>query len=410
MSQISFYIRQLLQKMWFLPAAFSLIAVLTVVTAYYMAFLAPDELPFTVPQNAVQSILEILAASLLTVAVFALSTVASALNAASAATTPRAVPLITADRSAQTSISVFIGAFLYSIVGIIGLYAGIYSEAGRLLLFAVTLVVVVLVVTALIRWIGQISAIGRVTQTIDRVELATQKAFDTLSHHALFDCHRLEGEAKGRPINAPRLGYVQHLDAARLQRVAEAQNLTIAVTARPGTYVSPMRALMSVEGDFDASCVQELIDAFTLGDVRTFDSDPRFGLVVLGEIADKALSPGTNDPGTAIDVVGTVTRLLCDWQPPDEVPDPKYDRIYVPPLNPDDLFEDVFRPIARDGAGMVEVVLRLLSGLEVIATNNASLREAALLTARDVYARARLALTAPGDQAALEAAAGFANT
>src|SRR5690606_18183982 len=143
-------------------------AVLTIVVAFGLARLAPEKLPFTLSSRAVESILTVLASSLLTVAVFALSTIVTALSSASSSTTPRAVPLISTDRSAQTSISVFIGGFLFSIVGIIGLSAGIYSEAGRLLLFVVTLGVVALVVGALIRWIGQISAIGRVAETIER--------------------------------------------------------------------------------------------------------------------------------------------------------------------------------------------------------------------------------------------------
>ncbi len=88
MTQLSFYFRRLLNKMWFLPAAFSVVALLTVGLALYLARWAPDELPWTISQEAVQSILEILATSLLTVSVFALSTLISALSSASGSTSP----------------------------------------------------------------------------------------------------------------------------------------------------------------------------------------------------------------------------------------------------------------------------------------------------------------------------------
>ncbi|MDB5474376.1 MAG: hypothetical protein JWP99_1679, partial [Devosia sp.] len=74
MTQVAFYLRRLLNQMWFLPAIFSAVAVLTIVVAFYLARWAPEELPFTISQEAVQSILAILATSLLTVSVFALST------------------------------------------------------------------------------------------------------------------------------------------------------------------------------------------------------------------------------------------------------------------------------------------------------------------------------------------------
>ncbi len=72
MSYLRFKLRQLVQRMWFLPAAFSAVAVLTVIVAYVLARFAPDELPFVVPAEGVKTVLQILASSLLTVAVFAL--------------------------------------------------------------------------------------------------------------------------------------------------------------------------------------------------------------------------------------------------------------------------------------------------------------------------------------------------
>ena len=409
MSQFTFQLRQIAQRMWFLPAAFSLVAVLSIIIAWFLAQFAPEDLPFTMPSNGVVSILTILASSLLTVAVFALSTMVQALSSASNSTSPRAVSLITADRSAQTSISMFIGAFLFSIVGIIGLSAGFYSQAGRLFLFAVTMGVVVMVVTALIRWIGQITAIGRVGHTIDRVELATKDAFTLVGEHPFFDCHVQIIAPQGMPINARNVGYVQHVDAGKLQRLAEEHDLTIAITARPGAYVAPNRPLMLVKGVVPDNCVDDLTGSFVVGDTRTFYSDPRFGLVVLGEIASKALSAGINDPGTAIDVIGTLVRVLVDRSQIQSDDEPRFDRISVPPLDPNDLIQDAFRPIARDGAGTIEVVLRLLAGLKTLAYASPDLKGAALTMARDAAARARQAMTAESDLEVLEEAAAFAH-
>ncbi|MBA3448453.1 MAG: DUF2254 domain-containing protein, partial [Pseudaminobacter sp.] len=261
---------------------------------------------------------------------------------------------------------------------------------------------------ALIRWIAQISDIGRVGHTIDRVEAATSKALTSLQEHPLFDCWPLDGEPAGAAISSVKLGYVQHFDAKLLQRLADEHDLRISVTARPGAYVSASRPLMWIEGQIGDDLVAELIDAFVVGDQRSFDNDPRFGLVVLGEIADKALSPSLNDPGTAIDVIGTVTRILCNLQPETRPESVKNDRVAVVPLDPKDLLEDAFRPIARDGAGLIEVALRLLHSLEIIARLKPHLRQAALDTARDAAGRAQHALGAENDLKALKEAAAFA--
>jgi uncharacterized membrane protein len=403
MSYLKFKLRQLVQRMWFLPAAFSGIALLSILIAYLLAQYAPEELPFVMPANAVQTILQILASCLLTVAVFALSTVVSAFSGASAATTPRAVPLIAGDLRAQTSISVFIGAFLFSIVGIIGLSVGIYSEAGRLFLFVVTLGVVVLVVTSLIRWIGQISAIGRVGYTISAVETATRSAIETMAEFPYLGGQRLDGDGEGNPIPAPRSGYVQHCDMPALQKLAEEHELRVIVMARPGTYATPVRPLMLVDGRADEETSEQLIDCFVLGENRTFDSDPRFGMIVLGEIGDKAMSAGINDPGTGIVVIDTATRLLVDWR--EEPVEVRYDRVYVRPIRPAEVLEDVYRPTARDGAAIVEVMIRLMKSLETVAECNSAFNRAAHDFAHVSLRRAEAAMTLDDDLATLKAVA-----
>lgn len=401
MSQIAFRLRQVVQGLWFLPAAFSAVAVLTVVAAFLLAGLVPGQLPVSMPSNAVESILTVLASSLLTVAVFALSTMVSALASASAATTPRAVPLIVGDRSAQTSISVFIGAFLFSIVGIIGLSAGLYSDTGRLLLFVVTLLVVVLVVGALIRWIGQISAIGRVSETIERAADAAAKAFRLAGEEGRMGCAAALDIPAGDPVYARQIGYVQHIDLPRLDDLAGKHGLEVTVTARPGAYAAPDRPLLLVTGAVDTEMADALARTFVIGDARTFEADPRLGLIVLSEIGQKALSPGINDPGTAIRVIATLVRVLAE-RPADRA-ETVYARIRVAPLRAEDMMADAFRPLARDGAGHIEVMLRLLVGLRTLSRCRPDLMMSARAMIEDATARGLAALAAPSDRETLSA-------
>jgi uncharacterized membrane protein len=51
----------------------------------------------------------------------------------------------------------------------------------------------------------------------------------------------------------------------------------------------------------------------TVNDLRDYDQNSRFGHVVMGEIASRALSPGINDPGTAIEVITRVGRILSSY-------------------------------------------------------------------------------------------------
>jgi uncharacterized membrane protein len=83
----------------------------------------------------------------------------------------------------------------------------------------------------------------------------------------------------------------------------------------------------------------------------------------------------------------------------------------VPELCVRDLFDDAFRATARDGAGTIEVVLRLQKGLaSLAAAGDGPMRDAALRHAREALARSELALTLPADIDAARAVAQFART
>jgi uncharacterized membrane protein len=410
MPSILFRFRRFLRQMWFLPALFSAMAVVTVVAARAASFLLPDEMPLKISQEGIQNILEIIAASMLTVAIFALATMVNAFAAASQNSTPRAVRLIIEDRTAQTSISAFLGAFLFSIVGIIALSSVHYSESGRLILFSATLLVVVAVVAALIQWIDQSSSIGRVGNTVDRVEAAATAAFKGLGRQPLFGCaeQTVLPEA-GSPVHASRIGHVQQFYPARLQEIAEKHALRIHVNVRPGAYATPLRPLAIVEGIVDDERASAIRDAFVVGDERTFDDDPRFGLIVLSEIASRALSPSVNDPGTAIEVIETTVRILAQWV--GHVRDGKgsvdHPDVTVAPISADDIIGDAFRPIARDGAGTLEVCLKLIVGLRTLtAISPDFLGPAAARMATDVSERAKRVMTFAPDVEAVKAMVG----
>ncbi|NOT43585.1 MAG: DUF2254 domain-containing protein, partial [Acidobacteria bacterium] len=183
----------------------------------------------------------------------------------------------------------------------------------------------------------------------------------------------------------------------------------------PGTFVGPGRPLARIVPAGAGLEPAAVARAFSVGRDRAFDDDPRFGLVVLSEIAARALSPAVNDPGTAIQVLSAHVRLLTVWSeaanPPDEATRAEvvFDRVEVPTLSVDDLLDDAFTPIARDGAGTVEVAVRLQKALGILAaTGDAALRSAALRHQRIALARAAQAMRVPEDLEAVRRLTSFA--
>ncbi|MEF3046275.1 DUF2254 domain-containing protein [Pseudotabrizicola sp. L79] len=373
-TRIAFILRHLSRKLWVRAAAFAVLGIAIVPLARLLGPILPAEMEEMTGAGAVNGILNIVASSMLAVTTFSLSIMVSAYSGATAAVTPRAVALLLQDRTSQTVLSTFIGAFLFSIVGIIGVEAGAFGNQGLVVLFFATIVVIALVVVALIRWIQHLTTFGRMADTTDRVEKAATAALVARAKRPALGGIPADGPTapKGwRPVLAPKIGYLCHVDLPRLTTIVQSvsggsSQPLMQLACLPGSFLHPAAALLWASPRIKADLDAQVQEAFTINDARTFDQDPRFGLCVLTEIAERALSPAVNDPGTAIDVLGRAVRVLSHWA--DRSPnEPAYPLIMVPPLNVRDLFDDVFPAIAHDGAAKVSVQLRLQKSLLALA-------------------------------------------
>jgi len=373
-SKWQWLLHQLGRTLWVRASLFAVLAVVTALAAIAVEDLLPEKLPVSITREDVEHILDILATSMLAVTTFSLSVMVSAYSAATSSVTPRAARLLQQDTTTQNVLSTFIGSFLFSLVGIVALSTGYYGEAGRLVLFVVTLAVILLIVVTILRWIEHLTHLGRVSETTDKVEEATLAAIKARIDNPSLGARPWTANDKipdsARAVYADSVGYVQHLDVEALSDCIGDGDGEIIVASLPGTFVHATCALAwvrGIEGDDKLCAIRK---AFTLGRERSFDQDPRFGLSVLAEIASRALSPAVNDPGTAIDVIGRAVRLFSHF-PADadssHSKEIKYPQVWVPVLVIDDLFDDIFRPIARDGAGMFEVQMRLQKALVALS-------------------------------------------
>lgn len=371
-SRWSWLISLLGRQLWFRAALISFLAVLAPIVAILAAPIIPAGLADKLGADSVAQILNILASSMLAVTTFSLTTMVSAYSAATTSVTPRATKLMIEDTTSQNVLAAFLGSFLFSLVGIITLAMNLQGERGRLVLFVFTLIVVLIIVATLVRWIDYVVRLGRVNETTEKVELAIEDALQAwLERPDLGGTPLADGferrEAHVHPVLIPAVGYVRHIDAPALAAWARAKETTLSLAAIPGTLVDPTRPVAYLTRLPDEEDLEAIRLAFSLGKERSFDQDPRFGLSVLAEISSRALSPAVNDPGTAIDVISRATRLLTHWDVAGARVKPTYPHLYVPALTADELLDDVFTPIARDGAGLVEVQIRLQKAFAVLA-------------------------------------------
>jgi len=417
LERLRFHLSRLRERLWVRPLA---MAILSIGLVFLAEVADGTDLKHWVPrirEASVEKLLEILSASMLVIATFAVASMVSAYASAAQTATPRAFVLVVADDVSQSALSRFIGAFIFSVIALIALENGYYERAGIFVLFVVTLGFFLLVVATFVRWVDRIARLGRMSNTLAKVEAAAGDALERRRcAPALGGVPLSEAPGAGRAVHARAIGYLQRVDVAALQAFAVEHGARIVAGAIPGAFIDTTRPLAWVVAeagapgaDLDLAAVAE---AFEIGASRSYDDDPRFGLIVLSEIASRALSPAVNDPGTAIDVLGRLLRLLArtvEPLPDGEAPDMRCERVAVPRIVVTDMFDDAFNAIARDGAGTVEVMLRLQKALAALALlGDPSMREAAVRHGRRALARAERALDLPEDLARVRVAARFA--
>lgn len=421
-SGIRFFFNRLRERLWIKPLLFSLISVAAAFTAKAADSypLLPSWLPSINPEM-LETLLSIMASSMLVIATLAVTSMVSAYASASNTASPRAFALVVADDVSQRALSIYIGAFIFSIVSLIAFKNGFYGHSGRFMLFAFTLAMFAIVILMFVRWVDRIARLGRMGNTLEKVEEATAKAFLERKRQPAFQgvaISKATLKEQGHDwlaIHPDALGYVQRINIAALNSCAEHLGCRVRIALLPGTFVTQERVLAYARCEEKAECETDQLptqladavrDAFLIGQERLFDDDPRYGLIILSQIASRALSPAVNDPGTAIDIISILVRLFTLWQdteaqePVDssDKSTPRYPRVEVPELSLHDMLEDAFTALGRDGSHSVEVASRLQRALASLQLNgDAEMRAAARAQSTRALFFAEQALTYEAD-------------
>ncbi|WP_172292440.1 DUF2254 domain-containing protein [Pseudoruegeria sp. HB172150] len=408
LSQRLWRLLQLSRKIWVRTSLIAALAVIAAFASWAFHGLIPEEWAERFGAEAVLPVLNILASSMLAVTTFSLSVMVTAHTSVASQVTPRAHRLLLEDTTTQSVLSTFLGAFIFALVALVLFRSGFYGGRDSVIVFAVTALVIVLVVVAMLRWISHLSRLGSIDETMRQLE---NRVRDNLTNHRRWPglgaktYENKETIPKGAvPVLTPLAGFVRHIDVGAVQKAAEARDCRVYLSAIPGDWAGEGDPVAYTDHAGEETA-KKIVAAFTFSPLRSFDQDPRFGVFVLAEIAVRALSPGVNDPGTAIEVIGRLERLLTETSSDQIVAeDPEYDNVRVRRLPEGELIEEAFSMIARDGAGMVEVASRLLSTLRRMArSRDPELADAARVLAQYALAAAETALDREHDLLRLHA-------
>jgi len=306
-----------------------------------------------------------IAGTVFTITIAALSLAANQMG-------PRLLRNFMRDRGNQVTLGIFLGTFSFALMvlrSVRGEDEGAFVPP--LALTAVIVLALVCVVT-LVFFVGHMAARINVDTVIDLVGADVRAAIGRLTVR----------EAQPAPPPATfwrdatvvadsRQGYLQQLDAAGLADWAAANDTAMHLLVRPGGHVFPGApiALLARPAKGAADAVR---DATALGPQRASPADLEFQLRQLVEVAVRALSPGTNDPNTAVSVLDRLGAALCQLAPL-HLPTGVHLRdgrpaLVVPGVDYDGLVDAMFHQIRQNGLAHPAVIIRLLEVIVAAAS------------------------------------------
>ncbi|MBD1939753.1 DUF2254 domain-containing protein [Microcoleus sp. FACHB-68] len=389
---------------WFVPALMSgsamvlAFAMLALDRAGKSGFIEKLALIYTGGPDGARTMLSTVAGSMITVAGTAFSIVIVALTLASSQFGPRLLRNFMQDTGNQIVLGTFIGTFIYCLLVLRTIRGDDYNLFVPQLAVTFGIVLAITSIGVLIYFIHHASTSIQSWHVIGEVSKDLNHAIDHLFPQKIgqgnpgqkqrwVDEIPVNFDKEASPVLATKSGYLQAVDDKRLMKIAKSNNLLLRLKYRPGKFIVQDSELVMVwPGErMNEKLYGQIYGAFMLGLQRTEQQDVEFCINQLVEIALRAVSPGINDPFTAIQCIDQLSAALCRLAQRD-LPSPyRYDdennlRAIANSVTFAGITDDAFNQIRQYGGSDVAVTIRLLEAIAAIAphTRNRKDREALL--------------------------------
>lgn len=316
------------------------------------------------PDNA-RLILGTLVGGILSLMVFSFSMVMVVLNNAAATLSPRVLPGLISSKSHQKTLGFYLGTIIYALLLITTIEQSEQHQVPSLGVL-VTLGLGIACLGLFVEFIRSISQSIQVEYILNNLYATTlEKLSNSVSN--LADGQQPPSwpdDQQWIVVDAQCSGYFKALNVHTLNTLLVDNDLRMTVLVHRGFFVVPGHPLLKLDREVDEELRQQLLDCFDFFVEQYVSTHYVFGCKQISEIAVKALSPGINDPGTAITAIDMLSVLFGQrLQLPDLEIAPLEDeapRLFVFELPLDQLLQLIFGPIRTYGSNDPRVLTSLL--------------------------------------------------
>lgn len=383
--RIKFFYQKITSSFWFLP---SFILLMNIVLAVVLIWvdrqypITPSGLLnviFSKNADSGREVLNIIAGSMSGIAGTVFSITLVILQLATSQLGPRLLNNFMYQRINQIVLGQYIGLFLYCLIVINSIRDGEgYKFIPHISIIA-AIIFAIVNIFMLIFYIHSVSMSIQPSKVIYQLGKNLKNKADELYPDLDGDVHEafLE-DVKNRHyvtkmLRTPKSGYIQYFDIDGLLEFSEEHRVIIEVLQRPGAYIvegQPIFELLGTEQlNIEDSELDSLFSNYEVYRSKSLFQDTEFAILQIVEIASRALSPGINDPHTAIICIDQLTDSLnmlgrTEQPKPYITKDAKKVMLIVNQRGFEHFLDTAFDEIRFFGASTPSVIFRLMESIE----------------------------------------------
>jgi len=250
--------------------------------------------------------------SVISLTVFSFSMVMVLLNQASSNFSPRLLPGLISDKKNQIVLGVYLGTIIYNIIVLISILPS--GDKYTLNGFSILLGIIfgILSLGLFVFFIHSISTGIQINNILESIFQTTKsRLLKNIEENDMDIDSLVEEDSKWQYIYSQRVGYMERANVDTLLRTSVSAGVNIKVLSNKGTYILNNMPIIGYDGKLSEEEQGDILGAIILSNNHNLDNNYTIGIKQITEVGVKAMSPGINDPGTALMTIDYLSELLA---------------------------------------------------------------------------------------------------
>ena len=389
MRKLLFIWNELKASFWFIPVLIILLSILLAIGFIYIdqtTTFSQDGVGrffFVNSLDSARSILSTISGAMIGVAGTVFSVTLVALTLASSQLGPRLIKNFMSAKLNQIVLGSYISTFLYCLIVLNAIQDKNGDSFIPILSILMAIIAAIINIILLIIFIHQIAISIQADKAISDISSFISKQVRVLFPEKIGDepdadnnlpVDTIKSEyANTVSVKSPESGYLQYIDSESLLILMTKLDALLELNYRPGDYIAEDIELgkLYTNEKIDEDKLEKVLFQFSIGKTKTPQQDLEYSIHQMVEIAARALSPGINDPFTAIACIDNLTTTMCYLVqakfPSKYRVDEKNDlRVIADTLEFEDFLAAAFNQIRQFSVGNTAVIIRLMEVLIII--------------------------------------------